>query len=102
MSKLTLTTLNVRGLGSANLEKRKKILAQLESQDVICLQETHSTVENIKFWSGNFPSERTFFSHGTSNARGSLILLSPNLAFKNLCIAGTNMLSDANDRIESE
>ena len=99
MSKLTLTTLNVRGLGSVNLEKRKKILAQLEGNDIICLQETHSTAENIKFWTGNFPPDRTFFSHGTSNARGSLILLSSKLAFKNLCISGTEMLSDLQGRI---
>ena len=74
-------------------------MMQLKSYDIICLQETHSTPENIKFWTGNFPLDRCFFSHGEANARGALIVLDERINFKIIEMNGHQTLTDRDGRI---
>ena len=55
-------------------EKRKEIFYSLRDKaEIICLQETHSTLEVEKEWSSQWGKGRTIFSHGTSRARGVLL-----------------------------
>lgn len=78
-------SLNVRGLN--NYAKQKSVFRGLEKSknDIILLQETHTTLElenNFKNdWSGPI-----FFSHGTNNSKGCCILVRPTLDFKTISI----------------
>ncbi len=80
-----MLSLNVRGLNS--YAKRKSVFRWLEKSknDLILLQETHTTLElETQFkndWSGPM-----FFSHGTNNSRGCCILVRPTLDFKMISI----------------
>ena len=64
---------NVRGLG--NKEKRKAIFEYFRDRaDIVCLQETHCTVETQEEWTqqwGGFG----YFSNGEPNARGVCTLI---------------------------
>ena len=75
-----IVSLNARGL--ANNDKRRQVLKWLENKKakVICLQETHSTEAHEPFWHSEWPGN-IFFSHGTSSARGTCILLHPSLPY---------------------
>ena len=77
MDKITIMSLNVRGLG--NKTKRGEIFYQLRQScaKIICLQETHSTDKTSKMWAAEWGGE-AIFSHGTSNARGVAILVKRN------------------------
>jgi len=76
-----LVSLNVRGIRS--FEKRKAVFNWLyKSQADICfLQETYSTPEVVKArkkqWTGD-----TFFSHGSSHSKGTMILVKEQFDFK--------------------
>ena len=64
---LSLATINVNGLR----DKKKR--------DVICLQETHSTKDDLIRWQiewTNCGGGNSFFNCGTSDSRGVEILLS--------------------------
>ena len=68
--------MNCNGLGR---NKRNKVLTWLKNkpENIILLQETHSTLELEnewkKMWDGEF-----YFSHGASNSTGVVILIKNN------------------------
>ena len=82
-SSLELVSFNARGLG--NEKKRKKVFNILKTQtsmnSVIFLQECHSTKEVERLWEYQWKN-KTFYSHGKSNARGVCMLLRPGLEYK--------------------
>lgn len=54
------------------------------------LQETHSTKESAQLWETEWGG-KVFFSHGTSNSKGVMTLVNPNLSFKvEQCISDKN------------
>ena len=65
---------NVNGLG--NKHKRDLVLSWLKSkqEDIIFIQESHSTVENERDWKNIWEGE-IIFNHGTSNSTGVAILV---------------------------
>lgn len=80
MSALTFVTYNVNGIGSPNSTlKRRKIFNFLHSikASVIMLQETHSSPKDENFWKAEWGGN-IIFNHGSSNARGVLILFNHN------------------------
>ena len=66
---------NCNGLGDKN--KRNKVLNWLSKEDIIFLQETHSTLESESDWKQKWDGE-IFYSHGTSNSTGVAILIKRN------------------------
>ena len=76
-----LVSLNVRGIRS--FEKRKAVLNWLyKSQADICfLQETYSTPEVVNIWKTEWKGD-TFFSHGSCQSEGTMILVKEQLDFK--------------------
>ena len=68
-----IISLNVRGL--SNFKKRRTIFAWCRKMktDVIFLQETHSKIETENQWEREWGG-KILFSHGSSNARGVVIL----------------------------
>ena len=73
-SSMKIVSLNARGLADKN--KRQQVLRWRESKNskVIFLQETHSTIDTELFWRSEW-SGNLYFSHGTSNSRGTCILI---------------------------
>ena len=68
---LNIMSLNVRGI--RNDVKRRSIFEFYRKRcDILCLQETHSTVEDEKLWTNEWGG-KCIFSHGTSNSRGVVI-----------------------------
>ena len=68
-----IVTQNVRGL--QNEIKRRSIFTHLRQKaDVICIQETHGTLDNENLWRNQWGG-KAFWSHGESNARGVAILI---------------------------
>ena len=67
-------SMNCNGLGNKN--KRSKVLTWLKNkpENIILLQETHSTQENESDWKQLWGGE-VIFSHGTSNSTGVAILI---------------------------
>ena len=67
-----IISLNVRGLRDNC--KRRNIFNYYRSRgEIICLQETHSTLQDEIIWTNEWGG-RILFSHGNSNARGVCIL----------------------------
>ena len=73
---VTIFTLNTRGL--ADKRKRAEVFTWLKDQDasIFFLQETHSTPGIEKSWRDEWGSSGLFFSHGTSNSRGTCVFFS--------------------------
>ena len=67
---------NVRGL-NMNEKHRGLFMYAKEKAEIICLQETHSTVDTEKFWRNKFGGQ-CYWSHGTSASRGVGILIKKN------------------------
>ena len=67
-------SMNCNGLGDRN--KRNKVLTWLKNkpENIILLQETHSTLELENEWKKMWDGE-IYFSHGASNATGVVILI---------------------------
>jgi exonuclease III len=79
---LSLATINVNGL--RDKKKRDVVFNWLVAKkiDVICLQETHSTKDDLIRWQNewkNCGGGNSFFNCGTSDSRGVGILLSKKL-----------------------
>ena len=79
---LSLATINVNDL--RDKKKRDLIFNWLVAKtiDVICLQETHSTKDDLIRWQNewkNCGGDTSFFNCGTSDSRGVGILLSKKL-----------------------
>ena len=70
-------SMNCNGLGDRN--KRNKVLTWLKNkpENIILLQETHSTLELENEWKKMWDGE-IYFSHGASNATGVVILIKNN------------------------
>ena len=72
MASLRILSLNVRGLQDVN--KRRAIFNFYRDRaDIMCFQETHSTVKDEIIWRNEWGGT-IVFSHGTSQARGVVIL----------------------------
>ena len=71
---LKLTTFNCRGMQDPI--KRRKIFHYMCSidSDIVFLQETHSSVDDEKFWKNQW-GEHAWFSSHSSNSRGASILI---------------------------
>ena len=70
MTDLTVVSLNVRGIRSR--DKRLKIFDWIKVKhkaDIVCLQETHSTLADEKLWEDDWGG-KIAFNHGESNSRG--------------------------------
>ena len=67
-------SMNTRGL--ADKRKRAEVFSWLKDQDaeIFFLQETHSTPNAERSWIDQWGASSLFFSHGTSNSRGTCIL----------------------------
>ena len=76
MDKLSLITLNVRGINSSR--KRRAIFRQLHRKNasIIFLQETYSTNNLEKAWSNEWGS-KIYFCHGSKHSKGVAILFNP-------------------------
>ena len=66
--------MNVRGMGSK--EKRQTVFGFFRSEgyDIICLQETHTTLKDVNVWEREWGGQ-IVMSHGSSNSRGTAILI---------------------------
>jgi exonuclease III len=78
---LSLVTINVNGL--RDKKKRDLVFNWLVAKqiDVICLQETHSTKDDLIRWQNewkNCGGGNSFFNCGTGDSRGVGILLAKN------------------------
>ena len=72
-----IITQNVRGLREK--KKRRSVLMHLRSKaDIICLQETHAVKNDLPFWEHEWGG-KTFWSHGSSEAKGVGILIKKNV-----------------------
>ena len=76
MDKLSLITLNVRGLNSSR--KRRAIFRQLHHKNasIIFLKETYSTNNLEKVWSNEW-GNKIYFCHGSKHSKGVAILFNP-------------------------
>ena len=74
MANIKVQTRNVDGLGDT--QKRRKLFHLLKNSKatIFLLQETHSTEEQEDNWKNDWDGE-ILFSHGTSNSRGTAILI---------------------------
>ena len=83
INKLRYASWNINGL--RHPIKRKKVMGSLKSKkyDIVYLQETHLTPEECKKlcrdWVGH-----VFFSAGSTNSKGVIILINKQLQFKSL------------------
>ena len=75
--KLTICSLNVRGLGDR--VKRCSVFQFVKNKkaDLVMLQETHSQIEEAKQWCMEWGGGEIKFAHGRTNARGVAILIHP-------------------------
>ena len=73
---MKILTLNCRGLN--NKIKRKMYFKEFMKYSICCLQETYVTQLNAKLWQSEW-SGSFFFSPGTANSKGMVILLNRNL-----------------------
>ena len=76
-SNLKIRSLNVRGLQTK--QKRDLVFTELSKykQDILLLQETHSTALDERLYKTKWGSN-TFFSHGESNSKGICTIIPQN------------------------
>ena len=74
-------SINIRGLNKSI--KRRSIFRWIHNQNAqfTFLQETHSTKLTVDTWSAEWGG-KAFFSHGTSNSKGVMILINQKLDCK--------------------
>jgi len=83
-------SINIRCLNKSI--KRHSIFRWIHNQNAqfTFLQETHSTKLTVDTWSSEWGG-KAFFSHGTSNSKGVIILINPKLDYKiEKCISDKN------------
>ena len=80
MSNITISSLNVRGLG--NIEKRRETFQWLKKKkiSIYMLQEVHCTERSFDTWAAEW-GYRAFFSGIASNKAGVAILFNNNFTF---------------------
>ena len=78
---LKVGSFNCNGLGSPS--KREKVLNWLKkkAEDIILLQETHSTILSEESWKRTWGGD-IYFNHGNSNSTGVAFLIKPNSNIK--------------------
>jgi len=77
MLKVSIASLNIKGLGSK--KKREEVRLLLRDKDVLLLQEAHGT-EGIQFKLGcSFQGYNCFWSHYKSNSRGVVTMVNKRL-----------------------
>lgn len=69
-----LTLLNVRGIQDKVKRKVMFLFCKGTGSHFIFLQETHSTINDVVFWSNQW-GDKVIFSHGSSHSAGTAILL---------------------------
>ena len=84
MEKLHIVTLNVNGLRTSQM-KRKKFFTWLltcHKPDIIMFQETHSSVKDEEKWSEDWSKwdSNIYYAHGETNSRGVCTLINPSLS----------------------
>ena len=75
---MTLNTFKVCSLNTIGIRNKNKHLAIFEwlehsNQHVLLLQETHSSSEIENEWKQELNNRQSFFSHGTTSAKGVCI-----------------------------
>ncbi|KAJ8035455.1 hypothetical protein HOLleu_22688 [Holothuria leucospilota] len=78
---LTIVSYNARGLRQPKI--RRQLFAYLHSRnfDICCIQETHSSFSDEKYWENEWGG-KVLFSHGDTNSRGVCILLKPSINYE--------------------
>ena len=78
-SSLKIFSINVRGI--KNKLKRISLFKYLKGQkfDIICLQETHATVQDLECWRKQWGGT-CYFNPGTAKSKGEAILISNNFS----------------------
>ena len=77
---INIISLNTRGLRESN--KRRAIFNFYRKKcHVMCLQETHSQIEDADLWTAEWGG-RAYYSHGVTNARGVAIFVNKSLRDK--------------------
>lgn len=71
---LSFLSLNVRGMRDSVKRKALFLFCKRSEADIVMLQETHSTVLDVKFWRSQWGST-IHYSHGSNNSAGVAILL---------------------------
>ena len=65
--------------------KRKTIIRQCQSYDIVCLQETHITHETAEIfkreWKGGL-----YYSAGSNKSKGQIILINSSFNYKNITV----------------
>ena len=76
---MAIKIISINANGLQNEIKRRTILNYARNRaDIICLQETHTTIESESLWKLQWRGE-IFFSHGQVNKRGVAILIKDGL-----------------------
>lgn len=85
-----LLSFNTRGLRDRTKRKHLFHILRKRNYDFIMLQEVHCTPNDEKMWRAQWGAD-IYFSHGSSSARGVLILVKRNLNYqKNMLIMDDN------------
>lgn len=71
---LNLCSMNVRGLRDSVKRKAVFLFCRSHNTDIIFLQETHSNIDDEKFWKSQW-GDTIFFSHGSNSSAGVAVLL---------------------------
>ena len=84
-----IITQNVRGM--RDRVKRRAIFLHLRKKaKIICLQETHSSPEDVQFWESEWGGP-CYWSHGTTDSKGCAVLIDRDADFKvNNCISDSD------------
>ena len=87
--KFNVLSLNTRGL--IERKKRRSIFRFVKKQkvDICFMQETHSSREIENIWQNEWGG-KIYFSHGTRNSRGAMVLFKPGLDIQILNSATDN------------
>ena len=87
----SVLSLNVPGLNKTI--KRRQIFRLLHQQksDVVFLQETYSSAQNVKSWEAEWGG-KMIGSHGTNHSRGVMILFKPKRNVKSSKLYLTKMV----------
>ena len=101
MANITVCSLNIRGL--RNKIKRKAIFHYLKKNlyDIICLQETYITDNDIDEWEREWGG-RMFYSSVSTHSMGQAILVRKNFPFDVHCIFKSQRIIIAEVQLEEE
>ena len=95
----SISTINVKGLQDNAKRKKLSLEINLNKREILFLQETHSTKGCKSFWKKDFKMSHSFYSHGTSAARGVAIFLNLKESFEIIKIHGLDTYTDLQGRL---